>query len=708
MNARLLAISIEQETDIILARQRTRSIAALLGFDSQDQTRITTAVSEIVRNALEYGRGGRIEYGIDGVEPLQALTISVEDQGPGIADPEAVLAGRHQSTTGMGVGIIGARRLMDRFELHSKRGTGTKVTMAKVLPRRSQPVTPAGLKRLVAGIDVQEMADPVAEVRRQNREMLTQLDQLTQRQGELNEVNRELQDTNRGVVALYAELEERADHLRRADQLKSRFLSNMSHEFRTPLNSILSLSRLLLSHSDGTLLPEQHKQVQFIRKSAENLMELVNDLLDLAKVEAGKTVVNPRDFVVEDLFSALRGMLRPLLIGDSVLLLFEDATDVPPMNGDEGKVSQILRNFVSNALKFTERGEVRVWAQYDRDADTVTFKVRDTGIGIAAEDHGRIWEEFSQVEHALQRRVKGTGLGLPLSRRLAELLRGSVAVDSEPGQGSVFSLTLPRRFDPMAAERDTREIWALDAARLPVLIVENNPADSFSLERALSRSRYQPIAVRSIAEAEAALEQLSPAAVILDVLLDGEESWPLLLKLRQSDKWGRLPVIVVSTSEEEGKAYGFGADAVFSKPIDPAVLVRALDEHTGVNSVTRVLVIDDEEISRYLVRQLLPRGAFDIREAATAIAGLESAQAEPPDVILLDLNMAPMDGFELLDRLAATPGPPAIVVTSVSIDDRLRERLSRASSVVSKYDLTTDTLVNAIRQAMDGEATRVS
>ena len=230
-------------------------------------------------------------------------------------------------------------------------------------------------------------ADAMAEISRQNQQILLQLEELRARQEDLQRLNQELQDTNRGVVALYAELDERADHLRRADELKSKFLSHMSHEFRTPLNSILALSRLLLARSDGELTAEQETQVRFIRKAAENLTELVDDLLDLAKVEAGKTVVVPSPFTAASLFGALRGMLRPLLVGDAVALVFDDPPDVPPLDTDEGKVSQILRNFISNAIKFTEQGEVRVWATADRQADTVSFHVRDTGIGIAARRH---------------------------------------------------------------------------------------------------------------------------------------------------------------------------------------------------------------------------------------------------------------------------------------------------------------------------------
>src|SRR6185312_11069954 len=176
--------------------------------------------------------------------------------------------------------------------------------------------------------------DALAEIRQQNQEMLVQLEELTQRQQQLTQVNQELQDTNRGVVALYAELDERADHLRRADELKSRFLSNMTHEFRTPLNSILALTRLLLGQTDGVLTPEQQTQMHFIRKSAEDLSELVNDLLDLARVEAGKTTVSPVEFTADSLFGALRGMLRPLLVGDAVALTFEDCGDLPPLITD--------------------------------------------------------------------------------------------------------------------------------------------------------------------------------------------------------------------------------------------------------------------------------------------------------------------------------------------------------------------------------------
>ena len=247
------------------------------------------------------------------------------------------------------------------------------------------------------------------------------------------------------MLALYAELDDRADHLRRADEMKSRFLSNMSHEFRTPVNSIIGLCNLLLDERARSGV-EPEAEIPFIRQSAEHLLELVSDLLDLAKVEAGKTVVRPVRFEIPQLFGALRGMLRPLLLNQSVSLIFEEP-DHLALFTDEAKLSQILRNLVSNALKFTERGEVRVSARAP-DAGLVEFSVADTGIGIAASDLERIFEEFFQLEHRLQRKHRGTGLGLPLSRRLAELLGGALRVHSEPGVGSTFTLTLPDHYSP--------------------------------------------------------------------------------------------------------------------------------------------------------------------------------------------------------------------------------------------------------------------
>lgn len=701
MSTRLLAIAIEHERDIVLARQRTRQIAALLGFDAQDQTRITTAVSEIVRNAIEYGGGGRIEYRLAGRAPSCSLEIEVRDRGPGIKNLDGILEGLHRSTTGMGIGLVGARRLMDDFNVTTAAGSGATIVMAKRLPR-AMLVSPDLMAKIGAALAKEEQLDPIAEIRRQNHDMLVQLDELNQHQEELRVLNEELQDTNRGVVALYAELNDRADHLRQADELKSRFLSNMSHEFRTPLNSILALTRLLSSRKDGDLTPEQTKQVQFIHKAAESLTELVNDLLDLAKVEAGRTVVAPVEFAVADLFSTLRGMLRPLLIGDAVALVFDQPSDVPAIFADESKVSQILRNFISNALKFTEHGEVRVSAAFDAAADTVTFSVADTGIGIAEKDIAIIWEEFGQVANPIQTRVKGTGLGLPLSKKLAELLGGRVGVESAVGEGSRFFLVVPRRFPQSADDAALDPVWTVDPGRVPILAVDDDPAHIHLYERILEGSRYQLLAARTTAQGKRALEQVTPAAIILDIVLEGEEAWRFLIDTKHRDATHSVPFIVISSTRDERKARNLGADAYLEKPIDTARLAQTLDELTGARVMTKVLLVDDEEISRYLVRQLLPRGVFYLREASDALAGIDLARKENPDVIILDLDMKPIDGFGFLDMLAANEAkaPPVVILSSMIPDEAQRRRLAGAAEIMSKSDLTGAALVSVLRRAI--------
>ena len=367
MDTSLLRIVIAAETDIVPVRSRTRRLAELIGFDAQDQTRITTAVSEIARNIYEYARGGHIEFRLTGEPPAQSFVIVARDRGPGIADLQAVLAGSHKSATGMGIGLLGARRLMDTFDITSKPGQGTTVRLGKTLPRQAAHNHPgaAGTRHGHAGGGRPGRRRGGNRPSRTSRSCSSSKSCGRARRTCSGSI-RNCRTPTAASLPCMPNWTRRADHLRRADELKSKFLSHMSHEFRTPLNSMLALSRLLLAHSDGPLTAEQETQVRFIRKAAENLTELVDDLLDLAKVEAGKIVVVPSPFTAASLFGALRGMLRPLLIGDAVTLAFDDPPTLPPLDTDEAKVSQILRNFISNAIKFTERGEVRVWATADR------------------------------------------------------------------------------------------------------------------------------------------------------------------------------------------------------------------------------------------------------------------------------------------------------------------------------------------------------
>jgi signal transduction histidine kinase len=265
---------------------------------------------------------------------------------------------------------------------------------------------------------------------------------LREQEAQIAALRTELEETNRGVVALYAELDDKAAQLREALELKSRFLSYMSHEFRTPLSSVTSLSGILLQGLDGPLTSEQTRQVEFIRESIRELTEMVDDLLDLAKVDAGRVVISPEWFEMVDLFAALRGMFKPIVASSAVSLIFEEPQGVPKMYSDDRRLSQILRNFISNALKFTKEGEVRVSA-CAVGTEEIEFAVTDTGVGIAPEHLPALFADFVQVDTRLQRRLRGSGLGLSLSRKLAELLGGRVGAQSEPGVGSRFWVLIP-------------------------------------------------------------------------------------------------------------------------------------------------------------------------------------------------------------------------------------------------------------------------
>jgi signal transduction histidine kinase len=434
-NQRILNVALSGEQDVVLLRQRARQLSALLGFSQQDQVRIATAVSEVARGACQLAFGGRALFEVGQANARQCLRVTIS-AGAGVAAGAAL----------PDEAVVTAHRLMDQCAIEPDAHGAPTVKMAKMLPAQAW-VDGARLAELGNQLAKDSpVANSYLEVHQQNRELVATLAELRERQEDLLGLTRELEDTNRGIVALYAEIEDKAERLRKADEMKSRFLSNTSHELRTPLSSIRALAQLLLDRLDGDLTEEQERQVKFIARAANDLSELVNDLLDLAKIEAGKVEVQLAPVVVDNLFRALKGMLRPLVDEARVELVFDTPDFEEAFDSDEGKISQVLRNFISNALKFTEQGSVRIGATWDRERDTITFSVADTGIGISPENLQLIFEEFSQIEHPLQRRSKGTGLGLPLCRKLAELLGGRVEVESRIGAGSTFSLILPRSF----------------------------------------------------------------------------------------------------------------------------------------------------------------------------------------------------------------------------------------------------------------------
>ncbi|MGE0400187.1 MAG: ATP-binding protein [Kofleriaceae bacterium] len=513
----------------------------------------------------------------------------------------------------------------------------------------------------------------------------------------------ELGESHRGILALHAELRDTEQHTRQDAEIKARLVANLSHELRTPLHSILGLTQLLASQADGSLATEQEKQVSFIRSSAEELLSLIDDVLDLGSISSGHVRLRVDGFDLADFVSSMRGSLRPLVPEDSMIeLVIEDAPPVR-VETDQTKLAQIVRNLVSNAIKFTDAGEVRV--RFDIAGDRLRISVSDQGIGIAPEDHDKIFEEYGQIESALQRRVKGTGLGLPLARRLAGVLGGTLTVDSDRGRGATFTLDVPVRHDEARAMQEmverSREKKPGSAS---ILVVEDDRKTLFLYEKYLVMAGYHVLPARSIEEAEAIMATTRPAAIVLDVMLEGDASWGFLGRVKSSPETHDIPVLVVTVTNRADKARALGADEFWLKPVDQERLLKKLREIAAPPASVKLLVIDDDETARYIIRRHLDGTSYSLLEAADGRVGVELARKHKPKVILLDFLLQGATAFDVLDDLKADPATreiPVIVVTSHVLDAVDQARLlEEAEAVISKQNLSRELAINRIRDAL--------
>ncbi|MBT9329570.1 ATP-binding response regulator [Paracidobacterium acidisoli] len=535
--SRLLSVNLSTETDFLLARQRAKQIAEVLGFETQDQTRIATAVSEIARNAYEYATSGVVEFYLER-EDQAAFRIVVKDKGKGIPRLDEILDGNYISASGMGIGIGGSRRLMDDMHIASS-ASGTTVILRKFLPRGVAVPTLKAVGERLGSIAPQDLG---TAAHTQNREMVRLLNDLREKERELSQLNQELKETNRGVMVLYSELEDRAQELQQASEMKTRFISGVTHELRTPLNSIVSLAGLLIRRIDGELTAEQEKQVLFIQRSAQNLTDMVNDLLDLAKIEAGKVTTRLSEFTIAEFFAALRGMFRPLATNENVQLIIEESPVVGTrLYTDEGKLAQILRNFISNALKFTERGKVHVSAALVPNGG-VRFSVRDTGIGIADENKELVWQEWGQIEADQRSRHKGSGLGLPLARQLATLLGGSTWLESTLGEGSTFYVEIP------TAVAASSEPAPLSESEQTILMVDDDEVARYILRRNLvTLTSARLLEAPSLVEARRLLATCTPSLIFLDIVMPEENGLAFAEQLRMLPDMADLPIVLLSS-----------------------------------------------------------------------------------------------------------------------------------------------------------------
>ncbi len=493
------------------------------------------------------------------------------------------------------------------------------------------------------------------------------------------------------------EQQETAERLREVDKLKTQFLANMSHELRTPLNSIIGFARVILKGIDGPLTELQQTDLSAIYNSGQHLLGLINDILDVAKIEAGKMDLN---FEEVDLKQIIKGVMSTAigLVKDKPVQLEQRVPDdLPPIWADSTRVRQIVLNLVSNAAKFTEQGKISVSVSYNED--WVTIKVADTGIGIPEDKLDTIFEEFTQVDASTTRRAGGTGLGLPITRHFVQMHGGEISVESKGGVGSVFAFTLPihprEEKEEPAASGATPEAQQPDSNRRLVLAVDDDAHVLSLYKRYLEDEGYQVIGMISSEDVVQKAKEVLPYAITLDVLMPGKDGWQVLQELKNCPETHDIPIVICSILSEEGRGFSMGAADYLVKPIMEDELLNALGrlDHPK-NKRVEVLVIDDHVDDILLIRRILEaQGDYRINEANGGRAGIEMVRRRPPDVIILDLMMPDVDGFGVLEALKREPETraiPVIVVTAKQLTDEDRKRLNGQVEVLLSKGLFTE------------------
>ena len=448
MRIPLMTVALRRENDLLLARQRARQIAQLLGFSIGDSTRITTALAEIARNALTYGRGGIATFFVEGdVHGSQSLVVNIADEGPGITNLATILAGKYGSKTGMGVGITGSRAIMDDFRIETAEGKGTRVHMSKFLPRSAPRVGTAEIARLTDQLTARGDGSPFGELQIQNQELLRALDEITKRQAEVERLGQVADDARARAEAAQLVAE-------RSVAVQERFMALTTHEIRTPLNSMLGFLELLKMGLDGSLTAKQTGYVDRVTNACRHLIAVTNDFLDMSKGEAGHLKVARHAGAARLAISEAASLMAPQAAARSIEITLTETVERIMYLGDSDRVRQILVNVLGNAVSFTpEGGRIRVTAaRVDRapegsalgEGPWCTIRIEDSGPGVPPDKLPQVFEPFVQVAGASQSGRKGTGLGLTVSRQLALLMGGDLTVEGSAGidGGAAFTLWL--------------------------------------------------------------------------------------------------------------------------------------------------------------------------------------------------------------------------------------------------------------------------
>ncbi len=507
-----------------------------------------------------------------------------------------------------------------------------------------------------------------------------------------------------------------------ANRAKSQFLANMSHELRTPLNAIIGYSELLQEEAEDlgqeSLIPDLEK----IRSAGKHLLALINDILDLSKIEAGRMSLDLAEFDLAGMIREVATTVQPLVEKNGNSLRIEIAGDAGSMHSDPMKIRQVLLNLLSNSCKFTEKGTITLSAAREagEGGDGIVFQVLDTGVGMTPEQLGRIFEAFAQADSTISRKYGGTGLGLAITRRFCRLMGGDVTVRSERDRGSAFTVRLPAR---IAAKEEGAGAAGLVSAsasggagaasakepELTVLVIDDDRATRDLMAQTLRREGYRAITAADGDEGIALARKQRPAIITLDVVMPGKDGWSILGEIKADPDLADIPVVMVTILDDSNLGYALGASEFVTKPVDRARLAAVLAKVRPAALPGSVLVVEDDAVTREMLGRILRRDGWGVAEARNGREALERLAGSRPDLILLDLMMPEMDGFEFVEHLRRDGSGgriPIVVVTAKEITEEDRRRLNHSvERILQKGAYTQQEVVKVIRDLVESNAT---